>query len=207
MSKTVFIAILAIAALVAVTIDETGAQAPPQGQGGAPGGAQRGGAGGARGGRGGGLNIPPLLMTTDAWPDGGVVPEKFAGRGGNTQPGFKFSGAPETTQTYALILHDIDAVFGGGTDDVLHWMVWNIPASAGGIPEGKLPDGAVSSTTSIQKGNYFGPGAPAGERYHHYIFELYALNSKLDLPATATRAELIAAMAGKIVAKAGYVGR
>ena len=205
MHKKVLIAVLAIAAVVAMTVDQTAAQAPAQGQGGAQGGAR--GGGGRGGGRGGGFNIPPLMMTTDAWPDGGIVPEKYAGRGGNVQPAFKFSGAPETTQTYAIIFHDIDAVFGGGTDDVLHWMVWNIPASAGGIPEGKLPEGTVAGTASIQKGNYFGPGAPAGERYHHYIFELYALNAKLDVPASATRAELLAAMAGKIVAKSGYVGR
>jgi phosphatidylethanolamine-binding protein (PEBP) family uncharacterized protein len=54
---------------------------------------------------------------------------------------------------------------------------------------------------------YFGPGAPAGPRYHHYVFELYALSSNLDLPATAGRDELLKAMAGKITAKAAYVGR
>jgi len=155
----------------------------------------------------GGFTLPPLIMTTDAFPDGGVVPEKFAMRGGNIQPAFKFAGAPDSTVTYALIFHDLDVAFGGNTDDVLHWMVWNIPASAGGIPEGQLPDGAVSSTSSIRKGAYTGPGAPAGERYHHYVFELYALSAKLDLPATATRAELLAAMVGKVTAKSAYVGR
>jgi Raf kinase inhibitor-like YbhB/YbcL family protein len=167
--------------------------------------AQERGAGG-RGGRGG-VNLPPLMMTTDAFPDGGIVPEKYAGRGSNVQPGFKFAGAPDNTVAYAIIFHDIDVAFGGNTDDVLHWMVWDIPAAAGGIPEGKLPEGSVSSTTNIRKGEYFGPGAPAGERYHHYVFELYALNAKLGLPATATRAELLAAMAGKVTAKAAYVGR
>jgi Raf kinase inhibitor-like YbhB/YbcL family protein len=196
MHKRILVLVLAVATTLAVTMSMA-AQAP-QGQGGA-----RGGRGGGRGG----FNIPPLLMATDAWPDGGIVPEKYAGRGGNVQPGFKFTGAPPTTVTYAIIFHDIDAVFGGGTDDVLHWMVWNIPAEAGGIPEGKLPEGTVSGTASIRMGAYFGPGAPAGERYHHYIFELYALNAKLDIPASATRAELLAAMAGKIVAKSGYVGR
>ena len=54
---------------------------------------------------------------------------------------------------------------------------------------------------------YFGPGAPAGPRFHHYVFELYALSANLDLPNTAGRAELLAAMEGKTVAKAAYVGR
>jgi Raf kinase inhibitor-like YbhB/YbcL family protein len=162
-----------------------------------------------RGGRGGGrgFNLPPLMMSTDAFPDGGIVPEKYSGRGGNVQPAFKFTGAPEGTVTYAIIFHDIDVALGGNTDDVLHWMVWNIPASAGGIPEGSLPEGSVAANSTIGKGKYFGPGAPAGERYHHYVFELYALNTKLDLPPTATRAELLAAMAGKVTAKSAYVGR
>jgi Raf kinase inhibitor-like YbhB/YbcL family protein len=192
MRTRILISVTALTAILALTVNEAAAQ-------------QRGGAG--RGGGGRGFNLPPLLMSTDAFPDGGIIPEKHAGRGGNVQLAFKFTGAPDTTVTYAIIFHDIDVALGGNTDDVLHWMVWNIPASAGGIPEGKLPDGAVSSTTNIGKGNFFGPGAPAGERYHHYVFELYALSQKLDLPATATRAELLAAMTGKITAKSAYVGR
>ncbi len=71
------------------------------------------------------------------------------------------------------------------------------------IEEGKLPEGAVNG----QGGRpYMGPGAPNGPRYHHYIFEFYALSTPLDLPATASRPELLAAMNGKVLAKAAYVG-
>ena len=90
------------------------------------------------------FRLPPLLMQTDAFPDGGVVPEKYVFRGAGVQPGFKFSNAPATTVTYAIIFHDIDVALQGGTDDVLHWVAWNIPASANGIPEGKLPEGSVT---------------------------------------------------------------
>ncbi len=157
------------------------------------------------GGRGG-FRLPPLLMQTTAFEDGGIIPQKYAGRGG-VQPGFTFSNAPEGTVTYAIILHDVDVAFGGGTEDVLHWIAWNIPASANGIPEGKLPEGSVTGKNLMGLNVYMGPGAPPGPRYHHYIFELYALNATLDLPATASRAELLAAMKGKTVAKAAYVGR
>jgi Raf kinase inhibitor-like YbhB/YbcL family protein len=146
-------------------------------------------------------------MQSDAFPDGGIVPVKYAGRGGNVQPGFKFTNAPEGTMSYAIIFHDLDVALGGNTSDVLHWIVWNIPASAGGIPEGSLPPGSVQGTNTLNQKVYFGPGAPAGPRYHHYVFELYALNSNLDLPDTTGRDELLKAMAGKIVAKAAYVGR
>ncbi len=152
--------------------------APPQGAPGGPGGARQGGRGGGRG-----FNLPPLLMETDAFPDGGIVPQKYAGRGG-VQPGFKFSNAPQGTVSYAIIFHDIDVALQNGTGDVLHWMAWNIPASANGIPEGKLPEGSVQGNNLTGQPNYMGPGAPAGPRYHHYLFELYALNTNLYLPAT-----------------------
>jgi len=164
------------------------------------------GQGQGRGGGRGGFSIPPLIMETDAFPDGGIVPQKFAGRGG-VQPAFKFSNAPQGTVSYAIIFHDVDVAFGGNTGDVLHWMAWNIPASANGIPEGKLPEGAVQGKNITGQNNYMGPAAPAGPRYHHYVFELYALNATLNLPDTASRDDLIKAMDGKVVAKAGYVGR
>jgi len=165
-----------------------------------------GGQGGGRGGGRGGFSLPPLLMETDAFPDGGIVPQKFTGRGG-VQPGFKFSNAPAGTVAYAIIFHDIDVALMGSTDDVLHWMAWNIPASANGIPEGSLPAGSVVGAKITGQNAYFGPGAPPGPRFHHYVFELYALSSTLDLPATASRDDLLKAMAGKTVAKAAYVGR
>src|SRR5215831_9488636 len=165
------------------------------------------GAQGGQGGRGrGGFTIPPLLMETDAFPDGGVVPQKYTGRTG-VQPAFKFSNPPAGTVSYAIIFHDIDVAFGGNTSDVLHWLVWNIPGAAGGIPEGKLPEGAVQGRNITGQNAYFGPGAPPGPRYHHYVFELYALSATLDLPPTATRDEVVKAMEGKVVAKAAYVGR
>ncbi|HLF12962.1 MAG TPA: YbhB/YbcL family Raf kinase inhibitor-like protein, partial [Gammaproteobacteria bacterium] len=103
-----------------------------------------------------------------------------------------------------------DAAVGNGTEDRLHWMVWNIPATARALPEGlapgsHLPDGArqISATGPA----YRGPAAQPTDPAHHYVFELYALNANLDLPDTSGRDELLAAMAGKIVAKAAYVGR
>jgi Raf kinase inhibitor-like YbhB/YbcL family protein len=176
-----------------VLVQPTGfAQQPPAG-------------GGGRGG-GRGFSLPPLLMETEAFPDGGIVPQKYTGRGG-VQPGFKFSNAPAGTVSYAIIFHDLDVALGGNTGDVLHWIAWNIPASANGIPEGSLPTGSVQGNNLAGQPNYMGPGAPAGPRYHHYVFELYALNANLELPATASRDDVLKAMQGKVVGKSAYVGR
>jgi len=198
--------------MLALTIvGALGASVAAQGGQGAPAPAGQGGQGGGRagGGRGGGFSLPPLLMETDAFPDGGIVPPKYVSAGGNPSvlPGFKISGAPATAVSYAVIFHDIDVALQGGTGDVLHWIAWNIPVSANGWPEGSLPAGSVQGNNLRGQPNYMGPGAPAGVRYHHYVFELYALSSNLDLPATTSRDDLLKAMAGKVVAKSAYVGR
>src|SRR5215471_7260582 len=185
---TRFTHVLGVAAAMAlgVALAVPGTTARADQGGGAP-----QGAGAGRGG-GRGFNLPPLLMETDAFPDGGIVPQKYAGRGG-VQPGFKFSNAPAGTVAYAIIFHDIDVALQNGTGDVLHWIAWNIPAAANGIPEGKLPEGSVQGNNITGQPGYMGPGAPAGPRYHHYVFELYALNANLDLPATASRDDLLKA--------------
>ena len=148
-----------------------------------------------------------LLMESDAFEDGGIVPPTYSCFGDNVQPGFRFSNAPEGTVSYAIVFHDVDVALEGNTEDCLHWLVWNIPAAAGGIPEGELPTGAVQGRNVEDRNAYLGPGAPAGPRYHHYVFELYALDAMLSLPAASGRAELLSAMDGKVLGKAAYVGR
>jgi Raf kinase inhibitor-like YbhB/YbcL family protein len=133
------------------------------------------------------------------------VPPKFSMAGGNVQPDFKISNAPAKTAAFAIILHDIEVALGGNTDDVTHWVAFNIPSA--NIAEGSLPSGSMQGNNMRNQAVYMGPGAPYRDRFHHYVFEFYALNAKLDLPAGASRADVMAAMQGKVVAKAAYVGR
>jgi Raf kinase inhibitor-like YbhB/YbcL family protein len=149
----------------------------------------------------------PLIMETDAFEDGGIVPPRYGCFGDNVQPGFKFKSVPENAASLALIFHDIDVALDGRTEDGLHWAVWNIPPDAAGVPEGGLPPGAVLGRNVENRNAYLGPGAPPGPRYHHYVFELFALDRELDLPPTAGRSELLEAMEGGVIAKAAYVGR
>jgi phosphatidylethanolamine-binding protein (PEBP) family uncharacterized protein len=87
-------------------------------------------------------------MKTDTFEDGGIIPQGYAGRDGNMRPAFTFANIPDGMVSFASIFHDVDVAF-SGTDDVLHWIAWNIPAKAGGIPEGNLPEGAVSGTANV----------------------------------------------------------
>ena len=193
---TGMVGLILTATLAVVLTGPTGfaqaAQQPPAG-------------GGARGG-GRGFSLPPLLMETDAFPDGGIIPQKYTGRGG-VQPGFKFSNAPAGTVSYAIIFHDVDVAFGGNTGDVFTGWPGTFPPRRTGSLKGACRPGRSQGNNLSGQANYMGPGAPAGPRYHHYVFELYALNANVELPATASRDDLLKAMQGKVVAKAAYVGR
>jgi Raf kinase inhibitor-like YbhB/YbcL family protein len=164
-------------------------------------------------GRGrGGIQI--MTLTSAAWPDGGQIPAKHAQPGGDLSPALAWSNAPDTAASFVLIVHDLDAAIGTGMDDALHWLVWNIPGStrslAEGVPQGAtLPDG--SRQISATGPNYRGPAAPASGPPHHYVFELYALDAAVDVPAVGaspaqTRAAVVAAMAGHVRAKGVYTG-
>jgi Raf kinase inhibitor-like YbhB/YbcL family protein len=148
-----------------------------------------------------------LTITSAAFEDGGVVPPRYSCFGDNARPEFRIANPPPGTLGYALLLHDIDVALDGGVEDGLHWLVWNIPAHVDNIREDRLPEGAVVGRNVEGRNAYLGPGAPSGPRYHHYVFELYALSAKLALDHSAGRAELLAAMDGIVVGKAAYVGR
>jgi Raf kinase inhibitor-like YbhB/YbcL family protein len=164
-----------------------------------------------QGGRGRGPGIPPpLKITIPGFTDGGAIPSTYgcvAGKNANLSPAIQWSGAPEGTVSFALILHDTDLML--GAEDVLHWGIFNIPASATGLPEGvaakaTLDDGS-SQLTNIGRGlGYFNP-CPPPPTVHHYIWEFFALDTKLD-PAPASRADFMKAITGHVKAKGTYVG-
>jgi phosphatidylethanolamine-binding protein (PEBP) family uncharacterized protein len=107
--------------------------------------------------------------------------------------------------SFAIVLQDLD-VAANGADGVSLAGVEHSRQSRRD-PGGQPSEGSVIGTARVGRGSYFGPGAPAGPRYHHYVFELYALSAMLDLPADATRAQLLDAMKDIIVGKSAYFGR
>jgi len=152
-----------------------------------------------------GFQLPNMQVTSNAFEDGAVIPIKYTSHGDNVQPNFTITGAPEETVSYAIIFHDIEVAIGGNTDDVTHWVAFNIPSAT--IEEGSLPAGSMQGNNIRNQAAYMGSGAPYRDRYHHYVFEFYALNANLDLPEGASRDQVMDAMQGKVVAKAAYVGR
>ena len=186
-----WIALLGLAALVPAALS---AQAPAAGQPAAP-------------------PRPAMTLTTPAFPDGGLIPAKFTQAGEQVSPALVWGNVPEGTKSFVLHMRDPDVARNKGTEDQVHWLVWNIPGTATGLPEGvpkgaTLPDG--SQQISASGPVYRGPGAPATGPHHHYTFEVYALDTVLDVThgtdAWDSRAKVWQAMNGHILGKAVYVG-
>jgi Raf kinase inhibitor-like YbhB/YbcL family protein len=162
---------------------------------------------------------PVMAMAIPGFPDGGEVPVKYSqaapgvATGEGTSPAITWANVPAGTQSFVLNMHDMDLARNKTTDDQVHWVVWNIAPTATGLPEGvpkgvKLADGSYQISATGQM--YRGPGAGANGPRHHYVFELYALDAKIDVQPTAdafeTRANVIKAIQGHILAKAVYGG-
>ena len=154
---------------------------------------------------------PPTFEMTSVYYDEDWIPLQYTcGVTDGSSPALQWSGSPQGTQSFALIFHDPDAAPGKGAMDVTHWIIWNIPASAGGLAAGVPPDASpdgIRQGKNIRGGNgYRPPCPPVGARPHHYVFELYALDTMMELSAGSSRADLEKAMDGHVTGKASLVG-
>ncbi|HYB93410.1 MAG TPA: YbhB/YbcL family Raf kinase inhibitor-like protein [Vicinamibacterales bacterium] len=156
---------------------------------------------------------PAMTLSTPAWPDGDPIPVKYTQAGEQISPALNWTNTPPGTVSFVLHMLDPDVARNKTTETQVHWLVWNIPGTATGLPEGvpkgeKLPDGSMQISASGPV--YRGPGAPASGPPHHYTFEIYALDTKIEVPASTdafeTRANVMKAMQGHILGKAVYVG-
>lgn len=123
----------------------------------------------------------------------------FGCEGDNVSPALSWSGAPEGTQSFVVLVHDPDAPTGGA--GWWHWVVYNLPAATTGLAQGagsaggSLPAGAVQGATDFGAPGWGGPCPPAGDKPHQYVFTVYALSvPALELPENPT-ASLVGFMA------------
>jgi hypothetical protein len=182
---------------------------------------QQGGARAGRGGRGRGGAFPNMTLTTTAWPDGGTIPLRYTQAGPEISPAVQWSTPPAGTASFVLVFHDADSPINNSTDDLLQWMLWNIPGTATAVAQGR-PDGFEledgTRQISVSGSRYRGPGASATGPIHHYVMELYALDTMLDIkvnpqgPQEAKpnvqliRMSIMQAMVGHVRGRAAYFG-
>lgn len=183
---------------------------------------QRGATPQARGRRGRGRRQPiqTLNLSLSAWPDGGRIPLRYTQVGGEVSPGVSWANVPPGTQSFVLIMRDLDTTNRAGNGELMHWLLWNIPGSSTSIPQDlpqqfELEDGTRQVSASGPR--YRGPGAMANGPIHHYVIEVFALDTTLDVevtprvprgasPADLARNAVFEGMQGHVLGKGAYVG-
>ncbi len=146
-------------------------------------------------------------LKSSAFSAGEEIPKKFTCEGPDVSPALSWGEAPPGTQSFGLIMDDPDAPVGTW----VHWVIYNLPPDARELSENlakdkELPNGARQGTNDFKKFGYGGPCPPPGPA-HRYFFKLYALDTKLDLKAGASKADLEKAMQGHILGQAELMGR
>lgn len=147
-----------------------------------------------------------LSVTSPAFKDNQRIPVKYTADGDDMSPPLKWADIPEGVAEYALIVDDPDAPGGVFT----HWVIYGIPGSYdhldSGVPQvEELDNGAMQGLNTRGKPGYMGPSPPKGKP-HRYIFTLYALDAKLDLPAGISKDDLKKAMQGHIISEGKLTG-
>jgi hypothetical protein len=148
-----------------------------------------------------------LELTSAAFHDGQPIPKKYTCDGQDVSPDLAWSGAPEETKSLALIVDDPDAPSGVW----VHWVIYDLPANARGLPEGvpkdrELRDGTRQGKNDFGNIGYGGPCPPHGPA-HRYFFKLYALREKIGMKPGASKDELERAIKGRVVAQATLTGK
>jgi Raf kinase inhibitor-like YbhB/YbcL family protein len=145
-----------------------------------------------------------LAVSSPAFPTGSTIPLRQTAYGDGLSPALRWSGVPAGTQSLVVMLEDPDAV---SARPFVHWLAWNVDPASGGLPEGVAADAADLVQGRNNRGaiGYFGP-RPPGSRPHHYHFQLFALDRRLELARGADREALLAAMNGHVLAKGDLVG-
>jgi len=136
-----------------------------------------------------------------------TIPKQHTCDGANLSPALTWTEPPAGTRTYALIMDDPDAPMG----TFVHWVVYNLPATARQLPEGvragtPLPAGSSQGVNDFPLPAYGGPCPPPGKP-HRYYFKLYALDAELNLPPGARKKDVEKAMKGHVLAEAQLMGR
>lgn len=134
-----------------------------------------------------------MQVVSPAFRDGSSVPVQYSCKGQNVSPPLNFLGVPASAKSLAFIMHDPDAPSG----DYVHWTMWDISTDTGTIAANSVPMGAIQGLNSSNQNKYMGPCPPSGT--HRYMFDLFALNKALGLPAKTTRDQLKKAMDGHII--------
>ena len=146
-------------------------------------------------------------LQSSAFKESADIPKQYTCEGADISPALSWSNPPAKTQSFALIADDPDAPVGTW----VHWVVWDLPASATQLPENvakaaEISGGGHQGTNDFKKIGYGGPCPPPGKP-HRYFFKLYALDAQLNLRSGATKKDVEQAMKGHVLGQAELMGK
>ena len=144
-----------------------------------------------------------LRLESSAFSNGGEIPKKYGYKNGNVSPPLTINEIPSECQSLVLIMDDPDAKAAVGKIWV-HWVVWNISSGVNEIQESSVPSNSMEGTTDFGEVGYGGPAPP--DKRHTYIFKLYALNTKLDIPSGADKNQVENAIKNHIIEETKLTG-
>ena len=147
------------------------------------------------------LNVADLKVTSPAFDHHKAIPPKHSGDGEDVSPELMWSGAPDGTKAFAIVVHDPDAPL---VDGFTHWVAYGIPGDANHVDEGTTA--VVQGTNSMGNTGYNGPAPPPGHGTHHYYFWVYALDDDLDLEPGLDRRALQDRIEDHVIEQARLVG-
>jgi Raf kinase inhibitor-like YbhB/YbcL family protein len=148
-----------------------------------------------------------LEVTSTAFKEGETIPKPYTGDGKDTSPPLRWTDPPQATQSFAVICDDPDAPRGTW----VHWVLFNLSAEARELPEAvptekTLASGAKQGTNDFRNIGYGGPAPPRGKP-HRYFFKVYALDTSLNVPPGTTKAQVVTAMQGHVLAEGQLMGK
>jgi Raf kinase inhibitor-like YbhB/YbcL family protein len=147
------------------------------------------------------LNVADLKIKCPVFEGHKSIPDRHTSNGEDVAPPLEWSGTPEGTKAFAIVVHDPDAPL---VDGFTHWVAYGIPGDTTSLPEGA--EGVVNGVNSMGKEGYMGPAPPAGHGTHHYYFWVYALDEDLDLPPGLDRRALFDRIEDHVIEQARVIG-
>lgn len=153
--------------------------------------------------------VMAIALSSPVFPHNGPIPKLYTCQGKDISPALNWSGLPNGTKSIALIVDDPDAPDPAAPKRVwVHWVLYNIPAGAKGLPESvsaaALPPGTKQGRNDWNRPGYGGPCPPIGR--HRYFHKLYALDTVLPDLKQPTKTQLLEAMKGHILEEAEVIG-
>ena len=155
------------------------------------------------------MKVDPILdtgvvVTCPTQEPSGRLPDRHSAYFDNISPPLQWTGVPDV-KAWAIIVEDPDAP---REQPFVHWLIWNLPAELRSIPEGlpnadflATPQGAIQGRNDMGGYGWFGPRPPAGHGVHHYYFQVFALDDRIEMDPDTPLPELLNALKGRTLAK------